>query len=171
MNRKVLVMAVALMAVAMLATPVMAKSPNKVPAAAVITGVGGFDPVTVDVKVTDDGIVHYLYLKMWGTIDLYLDGQSPIPVEWVDECRGIYNPVSNTGKYYFDEVWTLPDGELVGVDHLSVVGDIFGAYDTMHTHIILTGVPGGVYDGQMLNLWMDTASDTPYFVGFWLKSS
>ena len=151
------------------AVPVMAKSPNKVPATAVITGITGYEPDTIVVRMTDDGIWHMEYFKMWGTINLYLDGGPAIPVQWVDICEGLYNPVSNTGVYRFDEVWTLPDGTFVGTDKLSMEGNVLGDYTGMHTHIVLQGSPGGVYEGQLINLWFDTFSDEPYFVGFWLK--
>lgn len=166
MNRKILVIFVALMAATMLATPVMAKSPNKLPATAAITAITGYDPTTIEIRVTDDGILHLEFFKMWGTIDLSLDGGPAIPVEWVDICVGTYNPRSNTGIYRFDEVWTLPDGTFVGTDHVNMEGNLLGEYTGMHTHIVLQGV--GFYEGQVLNLKMDT-EEGAIFTGSWLK--
>ena len=163
-NRKVLGIAVVLMAAAMLATPVMAKSPNKLPAKAVITGVLGQDP-NVEVRFTDDGVGHLIYLQFWGTIDLSLDGGPAIPVEWVDTCEGHYNPRSNTGIYRFDEVWTI-DGEdaFVGTDHLYGEGNL-NDYTIVHTHMVLHGIND--YEGQVLNLWFKP--DEGGLVGTWLK--
>ena len=103
---------------------------------------------------------------MWGTIDLSLNGGPAIPIEWVDICEGLYNPRSDTGIYRFDEVWTTPDGTFVGTDFVNMDGNLLGIYTGMHTHIVLKGV--GFYQGQVLNLKMDT-SDVEMFVGSWLK--
>jgi hypothetical protein len=163
----VLALAVVLLATPMLGTA-MAKSPNKLPAQAIITGLGGYDE-NIEYRTTGHGVEHLIYFKMWGTILLFLDDGPPIPVDWVDICDGIYNPVSNTGVYRFDEVWTLPDGTFVGTDKLSVEGNILGDYTGMHTHIVLKGSLGGVYEGQVINLKMDT-DESDWFLGTWLKS-
>ena len=168
MDRKILGIAAALLALTMLAAPVMATSPNKLPATATITAITGYEISTIEVKTTDDGILHLQYFKMWGTIDLSLNGGAPIPVQWVDICVGTYNPRSDTGIYRFDEVWTLPDGTFVGTDHVNMDGNLLGEYTGMHTHIVLQGGPG-VYEGQVLNLKMNTAN-AEMFVGSWLKS-
>ena len=164
MHRKILGLAVALLEIAILATPVLAKSPNKFPATAVITGVSGQDP-NVEVRFTDDGVGHLTYLMFWGTIDLSLDGGPAIPVEWVDICEGHYNPRSNTGVYRFDEVWTI-DGvdAFVGTDHLIGEGNL-NDYTISHTHMILHGIND--YEGQVLNLWFDLGAGS--LVGTWLK--
>ena len=157
-------LAVAFLALAMLAVPVMAKSPNKSPAKAVITGILGSDP-NVEVRFTDDGVGHLTYFKMWGTIDLSLDGGPAIPVDWVDICNGHSNPRSNTAVYRFDEVWTI-DGKdaFVGTDHLYGEGNLM-AYTIIHTHMILHGIND--YEGQVLNLWFKPEEGG--LVGTWLK--
>jgi hypothetical protein len=165
----VVVLAFALSMMFAAVAPVMAVSPNKLPAKAIITGLSGFEMNTLEYRITDDGIEHLIYFKMWGTILLFLDDGPPIPVEWVDICNGLYNPVSNTGVYRFDEVWTLPDGTFVGTDKLSVEGNILGDYTGMHTHIVLKGSLGGVYEGQVINLKMDS-DESDWFLGTWLKS-
>jgi hypothetical protein len=168
-KKKVLVVAVALMAVAMLATPfvgtVMAAPANKVPARAAITTLGyEIDPAT-DIRVTDDGIEHITYLMMWGIIELY-EGDNPIPiiVDWVDICEGLYNPKCDKSVWRFDEVWTI-DGApaFVGTDHVKTVGPLI-AVESMKSHMILHGV--GDYEGQVLNLWFVPDEG---LVGTWLK--
>jgi hypothetical protein len=161
-RKKVLGCALVCVFLAILATPVMAKPANKVPAVAAITGITGIDP-NVEVRFTDDGVGHLAYFMMWGTIDLSLDGGPAIPVEWVDICEGIYSPRSNTGIYRFDEVWTI-DGKdaFVGTDHLYGEGNLMD-YTIIHTHIVLHGV--GDYEGQVLNLWYDSGA----LIGTWLK--
>ena len=168
MNRKLVVLAVALLAMAMLATPVFAKSPNKFPATAVITGISGADPTTISYRVTDDGVIHLENFEFWGPIILSVDGGPIINVAWYDICSGSYSPGGNRGIYRFDEVWTI-DGEavFVGTDHLVCEGELLTETITsMHSHIVLHGV--GDYAGQVLEFWMKP-ENYPVFVGTWLK--
>jgi len=166
MNKKITLIVLAL-ALVLLATPfvgtVMAKSANKLPAVATIYTLGfEINPAT-DIKVTDDGIEHILYLKMWGIIELSLDGGPPTTVDWVDICEGLYNPRSNTGTWRFDEVWTIAGSDaFVGTDHVKVEG-MLAAPTAMRSHIVLHGI--GDYEGQVLNLWFDSGA----LVGTWLK--
>jgi len=163
-NKKLLGIALAFVFLAMLAAPVIAKSSNKVPAEAVIYTTG-FDPTTLDIRVTDDGIEHIIYLEMWGIIELYQgDNPTPIIVEWVDICEGLYNPRSNKGIWRFDEVWTI-DGSpaFVGTDHVKVEGPLI-APEAMKSHMVLHGV--GDYEGQVLNLWFEPVAT---LAGTWLK--
>ena len=164
-NRKILGLTAVLVTLAMLATPVMAKPANKVSALATITTTGfEINPAT-DVRTTDDGIDHILYLKMWGIIELY-QGDNPTPtiVEWVDICEGLYNPRSNKGTWRFDEVWTIDGNEaFVGTDHVKVEGTLTAPV-SMRSHMILHGIND--YEGQVLNLWFTPGEG---LVGTWLK--
>ena len=168
MYRKLLGLAVAVLLLTMLAAPVFAKSPNKFPATAAITGIDGFDPNTISYRVTNDGVIHLDNFEFWGPIALSLNGGTPIAVEWYDVCSGIYSPSSNRGIYRFDEVWSI-DGEaaFVGTDHLVCEGNLLTeTIDSFHSHIVLHGV--GDYAGQVLDLWM-YPENYPVLVGTWLK--
>jgi hypothetical protein len=167
-KRKILLTVLAL-AVVLLATPfvgtVMAAPANKVPALATITTTGFEIDPTTDIRVTDDGIEHILYLKMWGIIELY-QGDNPTPtiVDWVDICEGLYNPRSNKGVWRFDEVWTIDGTDaFVGTDHVKVEG-MLTAPTNMRSHMILHGIND--YEGQVLNLWFTPGEG---LVGTWLK--
>jgi len=163
---KVLGIAVVFLAIAILATPVMAAPTNKVPARAAITVLGFEMDPTTDVRVTDDGIEHISYLMMYGTIELYEgDNPTPIIVDWVDICEGLYNPKCDKSVWRFDEVWSIEGSPaFVGTDHVNTVGPLTEV-ESMKSHMILHGV--GDYDGQILNLWFVTGEG---LVGTWLKS-
>ena len=165
MNRKVLGCALVCIFLAMLATPVMAAPANKVSARAAITTLGFEIDPTTDIRVTDDGIEHILYLKMWGIIELY-QGDNPTPtiVDWVDICEGLYNPRSNKGVWRFDEVWTIDGTDaFVGTDHVKLEGTLIDPI-SMGSHMILHGI--NYYEGQVLNLWFTPGEG---LVGTWLK--
>jgi hypothetical protein len=110
-KKAVLVIAVALMAVAMLATPVLAASPNKTPVTASNLATLGseYDPLTFR-WITDGNISHIVYMKLWGTLQINVDGEV-IPVNWVDILSGTYNMKTLKGVWKWDEVWTLPNGD------------------------------------------------------------
>lgn len=169
MKKKVLVTVLAL-ALVLLATPlvgtVIAEPANKVPARAVITTLGFEIDPTTDIRVTDDGIEHISYLMMWGIIELYEgDNPTPIIVDWVDICEGLYNPECDKSIWRFDEVWEIDgDPAFVGTDHVKTVGPLI-AVESMKSHMILHGV--GDYEGQVLNLWFVMGEG---LVGTWLKS-
>jgi len=166
MNKKILGLLASLLIVTMFAVPVMAAKPNKVSARAVIYTLGCEIDPTTDIRITDDGIEHILYLKMWGIIELYQgDNPTPIIVDWVDICDGLYNPRSNKSVWRFDEVWQIEGSDaFVGTDHVKTVGPLT-APESMNSHMILHGV--GDYEGQVLNLWFTPEEGA--LVGTWLK--
>ncbi len=170
MNRKVLVIFVALMAVAMLATPVLAASPNKTPVTASNLATLGseYDPLTFR-WITDGNISHIVYMKLWGTLHINVEGEV-IDVDWVDILSGTYNMKTLEGVWKWDEVWTLPNGDTFeGTAHVKMAGGTLITYKEFYSHIILHGT--GVYEGQILSLEMvrPSRSVPAVYTGYWLK--
>jgi hypothetical protein len=169
-KKAVLVIAVALMAVAMLATPVLAASPNKtlVTASNLATLGSEYDPLTFR-WITDGNISHIVYMKLWGTLQINVDGEV-IPVNWVDILSGTYNMKTLKGVWKWDEVWTLPNGDTFeGTAHVKFAGGNLITFTEFYAHIILHGT--GAYDGQILSLEMDRPSRSVpgVYEGYWLK--
>jgi hypothetical protein len=176
LRRRILLASVVLLFVAMLATPIvgtsMAKSPNKVPVQAFITGINYVGDV--ETRITDDGILHIEHLRMEGTIMIIVNGDdaNPILVDWIDDpCDGVYNPTTDKSTLRFDEVWSIEGmPAFAGTDHIIMDGNILDTYTGLRTHMILQGV--GHYKGQVLSLKMDFNVDDPDpdgFLGTWLK--
>lgn len=170
MRKAVLVLAVVLMAVAIMATPVFAANPNKVSVTAkdLVTGGSSYDPATFR-WITDGNISHIVYMKLWGTLNIYV-GQQVIPVSWVDELSGVYNMKTKEGVWQWDEVWTLPGGTFEGTAHVKLGGGTLTTYTEFYSHIVLHGT--GVYRGQVLSLEMErpTRATPGIYEGYWLKS-
>ncbi len=169
MKKAILGITVALMTVAMLATPVLAANPNKVSVTAKdLKTVGqSYDPLTYR-WVTDGNISHIVYMKIWGTLNIYV-GQQVIPVSWVDEIRGVYNMKTKQGVWQWDEVWTLPGGTFEGTAHVTLAGGNLITYTEFYSHIVLHGT--GVYEGEVLSLSMErpTRATPSIYEGYWLK--
>lgn len=170
MNRKILMIFVALIGVAMLATPVLAAPPNKTPVTAtnLVTKGSQYDPLTYR-WVTDGNISHIVYMKLWGTLQINVDGEA-IPVNWVDILSGTYNMKTTEGVWKWYEVWTLPNGDTFeGTAHVTMAGGTLITYKEFYSHIILHGT--GDYKGQILSLEMDRPSRSvpADYDGYWLK--
>jgi hypothetical protein len=154
----------------MLATPVLAASPNKTP----VTGTNlktlgsQYDPLTYR-WVTDGNISHIVYMKLWGTLQINVDGEV-IPVNWVDILSGTYNIKTKEGVWKWFEVWTLPNGDTFeGTAHVKMAGGTLITYTEFYSHIVLHGT--GVYEGQVLSLSMErpTRATPSIYEGYWLK--
>jgi len=169
-RKKALVGIVGLLALAIVVSPMLVPSAaacEKYPAKVVLTGVSGFDTPKYTVK---DGVMFLQYFKFWGTLNLYIDGSSAIPVNWVDVACGTYNIATNQGVYVFYEVWTLPGGGMVGFDNPHTVGDLLGIYaPTTHLegHIIVAGNEG-VWKGDILDVYTPDVEAGIPFTGFLL---
>jgi len=150
-------------------SPVLAGSPNKTPVKCDDLDTIGY-VYPPDVWVTNGGISHIEYFKMYGTIDIKLDGVLVFDnVPWVDIVSGTYNSKTMQAVLQFDEVWTLPGGTFEGVAHITLVGGNLQTYKEMYSHIILHGT--GDYEGQILSMELGYIRHvTPaVYEGYWLK--
>lgn len=157
------------MIAAMLASPAFAASPNKGEVRCDDLHTTGYDPATLDKWTTDGGITHIEYMKMWGTIDVWVnDVKVYDDVSWVDIVSGTYNTKTKEGVMQFDEVWTLPGGTLEGVAHITLVGGSLTTYKEMYSHIILHGTDA--FEGQILSMELGYVRGvtTPAYEGYWL---
>ena len=103
MNKKVLLIGLGLLMLFAFAAPVMADSQNKTAITVNIKTLGiQYDPLTYR-WVTPGNVSHIEYMKMWGTININVDGQV-IPVTWVDILTGNYNMKQNQSIWKGDEV-------------------------------------------------------------------
>jgi hypothetical protein len=153
----------------MLATPVFAASKNKVDVTCNDLHTTGYDPASMVIRVTDGGISHIEYMKMWGTIDILVNDVLVYDnVPWVDIVSGSYNSKTMKGVLQFDEVWTLPGGTLEGVAHITLVGGNLMTYKEMYSHIILHGTDA--FAGQILSMELGyiRGVTTPAYEGYWL---
>lgn len=156
--------------IAMLTSPVFAANPNKVDATAkdLVTTGYKYDPLTYR-WTTDGNITHIDYMEIYGTLNLYIDGEI-IAVTWVDIVSGTYNSKTLQGIVTFEEIWTLEGGTFVGTAHITYEGGTLITYKEFYSHIILHGT--GDYEGQMLSLDMDRPdrAQPAIYEGFWLKA-
>jgi hypothetical protein len=176
MNRKILGIAVTILAVAMLASPVMAySSANKTPVMATNIELTGADYVPSRDRWTSgqDMIIHHnsgLY-KAWGTIDIYVDDVLTYEnVEFIDTIYAVYNKYTLQVVARFEEVWTLPGGTFEGTAHIMTEGGSLSSYQVLDSHIILKGT--GDYEGETMSLLAHYVKGVDPFKlvyeGYWL---
>lgn len=155
MNKKVLVIAVALMVVAMLATPVLADSPKKIPVTATQAGgqVEGPDSRT---WTTEGGIVQY---KDWlGSGSIKLDLPSSLGGTLMGSSTSVVSFSKNTktgvGVVHIEMTWTFTDGTFEGIDEMKN----YYIEGIKEAHVVMHGT--GDYEGWVLIL-SGTATPAP----------
>ncbi len=170
MNKKLLVVGLGLLMLFAFAPLAMAESPNKTDITATNLKTTGsyYDPLTFR-WTTDGGITHIVYMRLWGTLQINIDGEV-IPVSWVDELSANSNTKTLESVWKWDEVWTMPNGDTFeGTAHVQLAGGTLMTYKEFYSHIVLHGT--GSYEGQILSLSMDRPdrSVPAVYEGYWLK--
>ena len=170
MNKKILVIFVALMAVAMLATPLVAmvtaepSQGQKVPVTLQWTATG-----TTTLERNDtDGLSHRLLRTTW-KVKLFIDG-STTPIEGTAvSIRHVLWAYSKLQMAVYDEYYELsfPTGGFEGNGHILLTDYAGGTNYDVRIHALFHGT--GAYEGQTLNVGRDKGPASFEWEGYLLK--
>ncbi len=176
MNKKVLVIFVALMAVVMLATPLVGMvtaeptEGQKVPVTLKWANVGPTTTITHDVK---GNVSHRVMTQNWKVNITIGDAVTPIQGTAVGERQTLYiygrklHGVDQVANDHY--VISLPDGGFEGNCHILITdwNSTSRTYN-VHLHALFHGT--GAYEGQTLNVWQIGPGTNFLWEGYLLKS-
>ena len=155
----VIVLAFALLVMTFAAVPVMAKAPTVTPIKAV--QVGAFVPPPGKMWVTGSDIIQVRDFLNVGTVSLYIPDSSAIPT-YVFKLNNMASMTRNPSTEQpiivrVNATWIYP---MSGTTQGTFEGQIEWNFNSPHVaHGLLHGT--GIFEGQKLSFWLDTAIMDP----------